>query len=164
MSSCEYCQLEGGYGDLMWETACWLVFLAPSQRYLGTCVVALKRGCKDLSEVEREEWTDFGLIVKKLEETLKNMFNPTLFNWSCFKNATFRQSNPQPEVHWHFIPRYKEEVVFKGVKFKDPDFGYIPQPITRRIPPEVLKDLKNKIESYLLNNTLPKIKDNKIQE
>jgi diadenosine tetraphosphate (Ap4A) HIT family hydrolase len=112
-------------------------------------VVAQKRGCKDLSEVELEEWADFGLIVKKLEETLKTMFKPTLFNWSCFKNATFRSENPQPEVHWHFIPRYKEEVSFGGLNFQDPDFGYIPQPITLRLPPEVHKNLKKQIETHL---------------
>lgn len=149
--SCEYCQIEEGYGDLIWETTYWLIFLAPSQRYLGTCVVAQKKGCKDLSGLKKEEWSEFGLIVKRLEETLKTIFNPTLFNWSCFKNATFRQKNPKPEVHWHFIPRYKEEVVFGGLKFKDPDFGYIPQPITQRIPPQVQKNLKKKIETHLMN-------------
>lgn len=147
--SCEYCQLEEGYGDLMWKTKHWLIFLAPSQRYLGTCVVAQKKGCEDLSGVEENEWIEFGLIVKKLEETLKTIFNPTLFNWSCFKNATFRGQHPQPEVHWHFIPRYKEEVSFGGLNFKDPDFGYIPQPITRRIPPEVQMNLKKKIKTHI---------------
>nr|WP_243687749.1 hypothetical protein [Methanobacterium formicicum] len=64
-NSCEYCQIDGGYGELIGETTHWMVYLAPSQRYLGTCVVALKRHCNNLSQVSNEEWTDFARVVQK---------------------------------------------------------------------------------------------------
>jgi diadenosine tetraphosphate (Ap4A) HIT family hydrolase len=146
---CEYCKIAGGYGDLIHETDYWMIFLAPSQRYLGTCVVVLKRQCQNLSELEDREWIDFGLIVKKLENSVVKSFNPTLYNWSCFKNATFRNENPNPEIHWHFIPRYKGEVEFGGLKFNDPDFGYIPQPIEHKIPEKVMEKIKLEINKNL---------------
>jgi diadenosine tetraphosphate (Ap4A) HIT family hydrolase len=146
---CEYCKIAGGYGDLIYETGYWMIFLAPSQRYLGTCVVALKRHCRDLSELEKEEWIDFGLTVAGLENSTFKSFNPTLYNWSCFKNSTFRDENPDPEIHWHFIPRYKDEVEFGGLKFRDPDFGYLPQAIERKIPEEVMEKIKLKIKKNL---------------
>ena len=134
---CEYCQLIGGYGQLFWETDCWKIYLAPSQRYLGTCVVAIKRHCRELSELNDDEWIDFAIVVRNLEKSVDKAFHPTLFNWSCFKNSVFRSENPDPEVHWHFIPRYQESVEYEGIKFTDPDFGFIPQPIKKEIPEEV---------------------------
>ena len=145
VSKCEYCQLDGGYGELIHETDCWKIFLAPSQRYLGTCVVVLKRQCKNLAELETCEWTDFADTVQKLEGSLDEAFKPTLYNWSCFKNASFRNENPNPEVHWHFIPRYKTKVEFAGIAFEDPDFGYIPQPIEERVSDDVMAKIRAEI-------------------
>jgi Diadenosine tetraphosphate (Ap4A) hydrolase and other HIT family hydrolases len=146
---CEYCKIADGYGDLIHETDYWMIFLAPSQRYLGTCVVVLKRNCRDLSGLEKREWIDFGLTVERLENSVAKSFNPSLYNWSCFKNSVFRYENPNPEIHWHFIPRYKSEVEFGGLKFDDPDFGYIPKPIERIIPKEVMEKIKLKIKKNL---------------
>lgn len=148
-SKCEYCQLNGGYGELIYETDCWMIFLAPSQRYLGTCVVALKRNCKNLSELESCEWTDFADTVRKLEHSLDEAFNPTLYNWSCFKNATFRSEKPDPAVHWHFIPRYREKIEFAGVSFEDPDFGYIPQPIEKKVSKDVMVKIRAELSKNL---------------
>ena len=146
---CEYCQIAGGYGELMEETPYWMIFLAPSQRYLGTCVVALKRRCHSLSELNNEEWKDFIQIVRKMENSVNKAFKPTLFNWSCFKNMAFREGDPHPEIHWHFLPRYQKDVDFSGLKFHDPDFGYIPQPIKRELPHEIMDEIKLEIKKYL---------------
>jgi diadenosine tetraphosphate (Ap4A) HIT family hydrolase len=147
--SCEYCQIKDGYGDLIYDSDYWMIFLAPSQRYLGTCVVALKRKCADLSELNEEEWIDFAHVVQNLESTWKKIFNPTVFNWSCYKNSTFRYSNPDPEIHWHFLPRYKDDINFLGMNFKDPDFGFIPKPITHKLPSEIQKKLLKEIKSNI---------------
>ena len=145
---CEYCNT-GGYGDLIHETPYWMVFLAPSQRYLGTCVIALKRQSQSLSELEDPEWKDFAEVVRKLEYSVSEAFKPDLYNWSCFKNATFRDKDPNPEIHWHFIPRYRVEVEFEGLKFDDPDFGYFAKPIAHIIPREVMDKIKSEIKRNL---------------
>jgi len=147
--SCEYCQIDGGYGKLIKETPYWMIFLAPSQRYLGTCVVALKRQCQDLSELEDEEWEDFIGILQKLEHSLKKTFNPTLFNWSCFKNKAFRDGDPNPEIHWHFHPRYQEKVQFSGLEFEDPDFGYVPKTTPYKVPEEIMLKIISAIQENL---------------
>lgn len=146
---CQYCQIAGGYGELIEETPYWMIFLAPSQRYLGTCVVALKSKRQSLSELEDSEWKDFILIVRRMENSVNKAFKPALFNWSCFKNAAFRDGDPNPEIHWHFIPRYQEEVQFSGLKFLDPDFGFIPKPVARIIPDEVMGKIKSEIKKNL---------------
>lgn len=146
---CEYCQLPGAYGNLIFETEYWQIYLAPSQRYIGTCVVVLKRHCGNLKGLKPTEWREFVEIVNKLETTLKKAFNPTLFNWSCFMNLAYRDDPPNPEVHWHFIPRYKYKIEFEGVEFKDPDFGYIPRPIEHEVPENVMKKIIERIKENL---------------
>lgn len=147
--TCEYCQISGGYGKLMEETVHWLIYLAPSQRYLGTCVLALKRKSQNLRDLDDAEWRDFEDIVRRLESSIDKSFKPTLFNWSCFKNKAYREGDPHPEIHWHLIPRYKDEVKFAGREFKDPDFGFIPQPIKQEISDELMDKIKNSIKKHL---------------
>jgi len=144
---CEFCG-KGGYGKTIDERNYWNIFLAPSQRYLGTCVIAIRRHCSNLSDLEDIEWKEFSIIVREMEFILDEIFKPTLFNWSCFKNSAYRVDNPDPEVHWHLIPRYDHEVEFQGIKFEDPDFGFIPQPVKRKIPETVMKCMINKIKAY----------------
>lgn len=149
MSFCEYCGIDGYYGREILRTGHWIIYLAPSQRYLGTCVLALKRKCRDLSELDRAEWNDFSSAMRMLEAALRMLFSPDLFNWSCFKNSAFRDPEPDPEVHWHFIPRYSRPVHFAGECFTDPDFGHIPLPIVGRVSEAVMDKLESALKDAL---------------
>ena len=111
------------YGDLITEAEYWFILLAPDQKNLGTCVIALKRDSGDLAELSDDEWREFSKIVKVLEFALKNAFNATMFNWGCLMNSSYLKNPPDPHVHWHFIPRYREKIEFGGLTFKDPCFG-----------------------------------------
>ena len=84
-----------------------------------------------------------------MEFVLDELFKPTLFNWSCFKNAAYRAENPDPEVHWHLIPRYDRKVEFQGIKFEDPNFGYIPEPVKLGIPKQISEGMVNMIKASL---------------
>lgn len=147
--TCEF-SVDSNYGDLIAETDHWEIFLAPSQRYLGTCVVSLKRDCGDLRDLNIEEWGDFGKIVDSMEISIKNLFKPELFNWSCLKNSVFRKNNPKPHIHWHFIPRYEKPVIFEGLKFDDPDFGYFAKAIPRDISDDVKEKMLSSIKEILV--------------
>jgi diadenosine tetraphosphate (Ap4A) HIT family hydrolase len=122
---CEYFEIikDYKYGDLLAETNFWLIILAPDQRNLGTCVVALKRDERELSSLTDEEWSDLAMIVKKLEVAVKKAFNATMFNWGCLMNSSYLEEPPSPHLHWHFIPRYRKPVEFQGKIFEDPCFG-----------------------------------------
>jgi diadenosine tetraphosphate (Ap4A) HIT family hydrolase len=111
------------YGDLIVETESWLVLLAPDQRNLGTCVLALKRDEKSLSGLKRSEWLEFIEIVPNLESALKKAFPVTMFNWGCLLNSGYREDPPDSHLHWHMIPRYKKPVKLGDHIFKDPCFG-----------------------------------------
>ncbi len=126
----------------------WIVFLAPQQSNIGTCVVALNRHEQDLSGLTPEEWLEFGELVSKLEYAVKKCFDVTMFNWGSLMNASYLKDAPDPHVHWHFIPRYNHDVVFEGVKFEDPYFGTMkPRPFR-----PIRDELRMKLISFIRDN------------
>lgn len=110
--------------NFIFETSYWQIKLMNEQMYLGRCVVVLKRSCGDLAGLTNEETLDFLVVVRKMEGLLRKTFNATMFNWSCLMNAAYRETPPNPQVHWHFRPRYDHLVEFAGEVFKDPNFGH----------------------------------------
>ena len=46
-----------------------------------------------------------------------------MFNFACLMNNAYRD-NEKPHVHYHFIPRYKNELNLFDKKYKDRHFGY----------------------------------------
>lgn len=137
------------YGDFIFETDYWIIFLAPNQSNIGTCVVALKRHHGYLAGMNGEEWVNFGEIVEKLEFSLKIAFNTAMFNLELLMNADYRKNQPDPHVHWHFIPRYDHKVEFEGLTFEDPDFGYMKHRPIRKVPYNIRKKIIEKIKENL---------------
>ncbi|BDZ71344.1 HIT family protein [Methanobacterium petrolearium] len=140
---CPYCEklTDYNFGDPIIQTHHWIVFLAPNQSNLATCVVALKRDKKTLSGLKNEEWEDFVQLLERMEKSVKIAFDATLFNWGCLMNTFYMEDTLEPHLHWHFIPRYNHPVEFAGHTFEDPHFGYMrPRP-----PKEISEDVRNQI-------------------
>jgi diadenosine tetraphosphate (Ap4A) HIT family hydrolase len=106
------------------DTQYWVGYIAPDQRYLGRMVVVLKRPCPELSKITFDEMADFHQVVVLLENVGKRMLGATMFNWTCLMNNAYQEVDPQPQVHWHFRPRYSQGAFFKGTRFADPNFGH----------------------------------------
>lgn len=110
---------------IIYETDFWKVVLISDQAYLGRCVILLKRDCGKMSNLTSDEWMDFHKnIVQKLESAFKKAFNVTMFNWCCLMNNAFQVENPKPHIHWHFRPRYKQDVKFAEEQFQDLEFAH----------------------------------------
>ncbi|MGZ7117932.1 MAG: HIT family protein [Methanobacterium sp.] len=140
------------YGDLIVKTKYWFIFLAPDQKNLGTCVIALRRHEGDLGKLNHEEWQEFSKIVKSLQEALKKSFNSIMFNWGVLMNSSYLKDPPEPHVHWHFIPRYNQKVEFEGLIFEDPCFGSSTlkaSGIVREIPENMRMKIIEKIKNNL---------------
>ena len=103
----------------LFETTYWKIVLLEDQRYLGRCVVALKRPCQNLSDLNASEVEDWHQVVKKLELVFGKTFGAAYFNWSCLMNT-----NPDTrQVHWHFRPRYYKPLKVGKRTFTDPNPG-----------------------------------------
>ncbi|WP_409199593.1 HIT family protein [Methanobrevibacter sp. DSM 116169] len=135
------------YGDLIFSTDYWGLFLAPDQTYLGTCVLILKRDCTGLRNLKKKEWIEFNELVKTIELGFMDTFDVTLFNWACAANLAFRdnETHIKPQVHWHMHPRYKNPVIFNGLKFIDENFGYAPRPSSKKLEDDLRRKIIEKI-------------------
>ncbi|MCP4645549.1 MAG: HIT family protein [bacterium] len=128
--------------NLLLETPHWQVVLHENQYYLGRCTVVLRRHVSSLAELSVEEWADLKVIIGRLEAVLHDLFEAEPFNWSCLMNGGYRANPPEPHVHFHLWPRYREPVHFGGLTFEDSEFGRHYDPAGRRsLPKEVHGEL-----------------------
>lgn len=130
------------------ETRFWRVILAPNQSLLGTCVIHLKRHSGDLAYLTPDELLEWFEIVKDLEMALQSVFGAVMFNWSCYMNHAYRESVPNPHIHWWAVPRYSQVVTIKGWHFEDPHFG---NPYDHQRWLEVPKDIHQEIGERIRN-------------
>lgn len=143
---------------LVLQTRFWRVCLAPNQSLLGRCVIHLKRHVGDLANLPEAEILEFVDVVKRVETSIKSAFGATMFNWSCYMNHAYRESAPNPHVHWWAVPRYSHNVEFAGLTFEDPHFGNpydhdrvmtVSREIRFKIAEEIIKRLRShKEKSY----------------
>ena len=105
------------YKSENWE----VVFVDWCQEFPGQCIISSKK--ESLSELTNNEWQELGIIEKELERITKKVFNATMYNFACLMNNAYRD-NEKPHVHFHFIPRYKNERLILNKKYVDKHFGF----------------------------------------
>lgn len=98
-----------------------VIFVDWCQEFVGDCIISCNK--ESLSELTSDEWIELGIIEKELERVCKKVFNATMFNFACLMNNAYRD-NEKPHVHFHFIPRYKNELNLFNKKYIDKHFGY----------------------------------------
>ena len=91
------------------------------QEFPGYCIIDSDK--ESLSELSPEVWQELGEIEKELERVCKKLFNTTMFNFACLMNNAYRDNEPS-HVHYHFVPRYKNELKLFDKVYKDKHFGY----------------------------------------
>ena len=91
------------------------------QDHPGYCIISSNK--ESLSDLSSEEWEELGKLEKELERVCKKLFGATMFNFACWLNKAYSDTE-NPHVHYHCIPRYKNELNLFGKKYKDKHFGY----------------------------------------
>ena len=98
-----------------------IVFGDWCQEFVGYCIISCNK--ESLSELTPDEWQELGNLEKELERVCKKVFNTTMFNFACLMNNAYRDDE-KPNVHFHFVPRYKNELKLFNKKYVDKHFGY----------------------------------------
>lgn len=128
---------------LIFKVGNWNISLRPVQVTLGSLVLSLNRKCPELSDLTSEETGDLSEVFKKIEEILKKSFQPDKLNYL----ALMMQDH---QVHFHILPRYKNEIEFNSKTYSDSDW---PKPAdifnTLEFSREELNLLKNKLIEQL---------------
>ncbi len=103
VDTCELCTTAGG--ELVWEnTLCRVVSVADPD-YPGFCRVILKRHEREMSELPENEQHELMRIVFAVEASVRRVLGPDKINLASLGNMT-------PHVHWHVIPRWREDRCF----------------------------------------------------
>ena len=112
--------------------AVWKALLHPNQSSLGSALIVSLRHVSKVGALTRVEMADFHQLFRQLESTLERTFGAALVNLSCERNWAYREKNPvppflegqpNPHVHWHVVPRYRQRVRFMNIEWNDPTFG-----------------------------------------
>ena len=104
MSVCEWCDNKE-YEWLLHKSLHWSVYLADVQDYVGRCILVLNRHCGSLSELDISEWIELKTIIDKME-------------------YIYKEATPNPHLHLHVRPRYKNAVVINNHPYIDNEFAH----------------------------------------
>lgn len=123
----------------------WKLYLHISQYYLGRVHIWSKRDdILDLMDINKEEQDELFKIGKETNKALKKLFNYDLMSYIV-------QGQQTKHLHVHFIPRYKSERFFDGIKFVDEQWGLSYSPYNKdfEIPEETKMKLVNEIKKVI---------------
>lgn len=123
--TCELCATTGG--ALLWEDQSCRVVRIDDPHYPGFCRVIWKahvREMTDLAPAQRRTLMD---VVFTVERVVRDLFSPDKINLASFGNMT-------PHLHWHVIPRWRDDR-----HFPEPVWGSV-RSETRRQRPTVADD------------------------
>jgi diadenosine tetraphosphate (Ap4A) HIT family hydrolase len=149
-NQCIECNFEYNPEAKLLDTQYWRVDLSDNQAYLGRSVVSLNRHAGSLSSITLEEWLELKEVINRFETALKRLFHVTAFNWTALMNDAYKRASPQPHVHFHAWPRYREAPVVNGELFSDPNFAHhYDKTAQHSVSDETLFTIRNKITQAL---------------
>jgi diadenosine tetraphosphate (Ap4A) HIT family hydrolase len=100
---CELCDKPGG--ELIWQDALCRAVLIDEPDYPGFCRIILQRHVKETSELAPQERTRLMQVVFAMEAALTELMAPDKINLASLGNVV-------PHVHWHVIPRFRDDKHF----------------------------------------------------
>ena len=103
MTSCELCETTGG--ELLWQDAFCRVILVADKDYPGFCRVIWHEHIKEMSDLTTVQQNRMMRVVFAVEAAVRDTLKPDKINLASLGNMV-------PHLHWHVIPRFKEDKHF----------------------------------------------------
>jgi diadenosine tetraphosphate (Ap4A) HIT family hydrolase len=98
--NCELCREVGG--SLLWEDALCRVVQVADPDYPGFCRVIVQRHIAEMTELTSDEQLHLMRVVFAVETVLRRLYRPDKINLASLGNVT-------PHLHWHVIPRWRDD-------------------------------------------------------
>jgi diadenosine tetraphosphate (Ap4A) HIT family hydrolase len=102
---CELCTTAGG--TVLWESPDCRVVRIDDADYPGYCRVIWNAHVREMSDLEAADRDALMKVVFAVEKTIRSLFAPDKINLASLGNQT-------PHVHWHVIPRWRDDRHFPG--------------------------------------------------
>ena len=98
--ACELCRTDGG--EILWRNGLCRVVLVGDPDYPGFCRVILNRHVREMTDLDEDERGRFMRIVFAAEAALRALLSPDKVNLASLGNQV-------PHLHWHVIPRFRDD-------------------------------------------------------
>lgn len=112
--ACELCNSAGG--DLLWNDGFCRVVLVGDLDYPGFCRVILGQHVKEMTDLAATERDRLMNAVYAAESALRELASPDKVNLASFGNVV-------PHLHWHVIPRWRDDRHFPAPVWGTPVRG-----------------------------------------
>lgn len=99
-STCELCREDGG--EVLWRDGFCRIVLVADPHYAGFCRVILGRHAAEMTDLEDAERVRLMRAVFVTEQALREALAPDKVNLASLGNVV-------PHLHWHVIPRFRDD-------------------------------------------------------
>lgn len=97
---CEFCESPGG--AVLWQNELCRVVRVDEPDYPGFVRVILNRHAREMTDLAPAERDALMAVVYAVESAVRETMRPDKMNLASLGNMT-------PHVHWHVIPRYRDD-------------------------------------------------------
>ena len=101
--TCELCSRTGG--ELLWQGERCRVVHAGEAGYPGFCRVIWQEHVKEMTDLSEDDRLHVMSVVFAVESVLREQLAPEKINLASLGNLV-------PHMHWHVIPRYRDDPHF----------------------------------------------------
>jgi diadenosine tetraphosphate (Ap4A) HIT family hydrolase len=99
-TSCQFCGSPGG--AVLWQNALCRVVRVDEPDYPGFCRVILKRHVREMTDLDAAERDALMTVVYAVEAAVRETLQADKMNLASLGNMV-------PHVHWHVIPRFRDD-------------------------------------------------------
>jgi diadenosine tetraphosphate (Ap4A) HIT family hydrolase len=125
MSECELCDSSGG--ELLWQDeVCRVIRVGGGEgaAFPGFCRVIWTEHVAEMSDLTADERQHLLAIVNAVERVVRSAVRPDKINLASLGNVV-------PHVHWHVIPRWRDDSHFPA-----PIWAAATRPVPARMQPD----------------------------
>jgi diadenosine tetraphosphate (Ap4A) HIT family hydrolase len=101
--ACELCEQDGG--EIIYRDDFLRVVLVDDADYPGFCRVICNAHIAEMTDLAIPQRSAMMMTVCKVEQALREVLHPDKINLASLGNLT-------PHLHWHVIPRYRNDKHF----------------------------------------------------
>ena len=109
MTNCILCkaELKPEEGELIWRGDDCRVILVNDPDLPGFCRVVWNHHVAEMSDLSYGEREHLMTLVFAVEEAIRHVMHPDKVNLAALGNMV-------PHIHWHVIPRFKDDAFYPG--------------------------------------------------
>ncbi|BCL77291.1 HIT domain-containing protein [Jeongeupia sp. HS-3] len=102
---CVFCRETGG--ERLWQNDLCRVVLADEPDYPGFCRVILSQHLAEMTDLAPSDRQRLMAVIFAVETVMRAVLSPHKINIASLGNVV-------PHLHWHIIPRWRDDATFPG--------------------------------------------------